>query len=104
MPKNNIFQTNTALIENEVTDVFPNNGKHWPEFHQSKEDVNLDHFVHKNGKVFAGTHLIIDLWGASSLDNLEQMENAMREAVAASKATLLHIFSLCKLYPYVCIC
>lgn len=50
-----------------------------------------DHFILRNGKEFAGTHLILDLWEAGSLDNLQHMEAAMREAVAVSGATLLHI-------------
>ena len=50
-----------------------------------------DHFIVRNGMEYAGSHLILDLWGASQLDNLEIMENAMREAVEVSGATLLHI-------------
>ena len=30
-----------------------------------------DHFVERDGMRFAGTHLIIDLWHASHLDNIE---------------------------------
>ena len=36
-------------------------------------------------------HLIIDLWGAKRLDELELMEDALREAVRVAGATLLHI-------------
>ncbi len=50
-----------------------------------------DHFTTRNGIEFAGTHLILDFWGASGLDELDRMEQAMREAVAVSGATLLHI-------------
>jgi len=50
-----------------------------------------DHFIIRNGKEFAGTHLILDLWGASRLDDLDHMESAMRESIAVSGATLLHI-------------
>jgi S-adenosylmethionine decarboxylase len=39
----------------------------------------------------AGTHLIIDLWEASRLDELDHVERAMREAVEAAGATLLQI-------------
>lgn len=57
--------------------------------------VNLhnqpDHFVQRDGKIFAGTHLVVDFWGASNLDDLEQMETAMVSAVANAGATLLHI-------------
>lgn len=38
-----------------------------------------------------GTHLIIDLRGATGLDELDRIENALRHAVTASGATLLDI-------------
>lgn len=50
-----------------------------------------DHFIQRDGKVFAGSHLILDFWGATKLDQLELMEQALRAAVAAAGATLLHI-------------
>lgn len=50
-----------------------------------------DHFIIRNGKEFAGTHLILDLWEASNLDNLQHMESAMRESIRVAGATLLHI-------------
>lgn len=57
----------------------------------SYSDTSLDHFVKKDGLVFAGTHLIIDLVGASRLDELEHIEETLKEAVEVSGATLLHI-------------
>ncbi|MBL6601052.1 MAG: adenosylmethionine decarboxylase [Alphaproteobacteria bacterium] len=53
--------------------------------------MQADHFVEKDGMVFAGTHLIIDLWGASRLDEIEHIEATLRDAVDAAGATLLHI-------------
>lgn len=65
----------------------------WPTHIQQtcSEQSSLDHFVRRNGIVFAGTHLIFDFWGASQLDNLELMESALRESVEVAGATLLHI-------------
>lgn len=57
----------------------------------SSGDETSDHFIRRNGIEFAGTHLILDLWGARELDNLGLMESAMREAVDTCGATLLHI-------------
>lgn len=57
----------------------------------SQRESPKDHFIIDNGIEFAGTHLIIDLWGAKHLDDMALMEQAMREAVYESKATLLHI-------------
>jgi S-adenosylmethionine decarboxylase len=50
-----------------------------------------DFFIERDGVRYAGTHLIIDLWGAEHLDDIELMERALRDAVDASGATLLHI-------------
>ena len=50
-----------------------------------------DHFIKRDGLEFAGSHLIVDLWGAEHLDNLEVMEDTFRSAVQAAGATLLHI-------------
>ncbi|KAA5606474.1 adenosylmethionine decarboxylase [Roseospira marina] len=54
-------------------------------------DDRLDHFITENGLTFAGRHLILDLWDAKGIDDLERVEHAMREAVRVAGATLLHI-------------
>lgn len=54
-------------------------------------DKRYDHFITRNGIHYAGTHIIIDLHEAQYLDNLEIMEQAMRDCVIEAKATLLHI-------------
>jgi S-adenosylmethionine decarboxylase len=55
------------------------------------DNQNKDHFIQRNGVEFAGTHLLLDLYGASKLDNIKLIEQAMRDIVAACGATLLHI-------------
>ena len=57
----------------------------------SESDHDNDHFITRNGKVFAGEHLIIDLWGATRLDDIAHIETALTTAVEAAGATLLHI-------------
>lgn len=54
-------------------------------------DGGKDHFVVRDGVRFAGTHLILDLWGGRRLDDLALIEKALRRIVKAAKATLLHI-------------
>ena len=54
-------------------------------------DESEYHFIKREGIEFAGTHLILDLWDAKHLDELDTMEKAMRQAVTVSGATLLHI-------------
>ncbi len=55
------------------------------------EDEAKDHFVARDGKLFAGTHLIIDLWGAGRIDDLTHVRETLVEAVRVAGATLLHI-------------
>ena len=50
-----------------------------------------DHFAERDGQVFAGTHVLLDLWGAGHLDDAEYLERALRRAVDVSGATLLHV-------------
>ncbi len=50
-----------------------------------------DYFIERDGARYAGVHLIVDLWGAERLDDLAHVEAALRDAVTAAKATLLHI-------------
>lgn len=50
-----------------------------------------DFFVERDGECFAGTHLIIDLYDASRLDDLAHIEETLRVCVRAAHATLLHI-------------
>ncbi len=57
----------------------------------SLAELPADHFVCEDGTEFAGYHLIIDLWGARRLDDVDHMEGVMRMAVAAAGAELLHI-------------
>ncbi len=50
-----------------------------------------DFFVERGGVRYAGTHLIIDLWGCEGIDDIDRVDVAMRDCVAAAGATLLHI-------------
>ncbi|ONG50636.1 S-adenosylmethionine decarboxylase proenzyme [Pseudoroseomonas deserti] len=49
-----------------------------------------DHFVERDGVRFAGTHLIIDLWGATNLDDPAHIDAVLREAAIETGATILH--------------
>ncbi|ATG35526.1 MULTISPECIES: adenosylmethionine decarboxylase [Phaeobacter] len=50
-----------------------------------------DHFIRRDGKVFAGTHLIIEVMNGSGLDCETRIQNAFRKCVDVCGATLLHI-------------
>lgn len=50
-----------------------------------------DYFIERDGVRYAGTHLLVDLWGATNLDNQALIEEALLECIRVSGATLLHI-------------
>ncbi len=56
----------------------------------ARED-RKDFFVERDGVRFAGTHLIIDLFGARRLDDLKHIERTLKRCVEVAGATLLHI-------------
>jgi len=62
-----------------------------PVGHYTQTDERTDFFIEREGERFAGTHLIVDLVGASKLDDLEHIETTLRRCVEVSGATLLHI-------------
>jgi S-adenosylmethionine decarboxylase len=53
--------------------------------------VQKDHFIERNGIKFAGVHLLVELWDARNLGDLDLTDRALRECVEVSGATLLHI-------------
>ena len=60
----------------------------------SKQQSNShtpDHFKSIDGVEFAGTHLIIDLWGAAHLSDSGYIEATLKACVKACSASLLHI-------------
>lgn len=40
---------------------------------------------------YAGKHYIVDFWGAQYLDDVQQLEQALKEAARVANAVLLHI-------------
>jgi S-adenosylmethionine decarboxylase len=57
----------------------------------ARPQVRDDHFVVRNGVRCAGVHLIVDLYDADRLDDLDHIEDTLRRCVAAAGATLLHL-------------
>ncbi|MDE2007868.1 MAG: adenosylmethionine decarboxylase [Rhodospirillales bacterium] len=53
-------------------------------------DAQKDYFVERDGVKFAGTHLLVDLWGARNLTDPAAIDAALREAAEAAGATILH--------------
>ena len=57
-----------------------------------KDDVQNNNVatVTKVGIVFAGTHLLIDLYGAINLNNPQEIETVLRNCAIRCGATILH--------------
>jgi S-adenosylmethionine decarboxylase len=53
--------------------------------------ANNEFFMERAGVRCAGAHLIIDLYDANRLDDLDLIESTMKKCVEAAGATLLHI-------------
>jgi S-adenosylmethionine decarboxylase len=54
-------------------------------------ETRNDHFVVRNGVRCAGAHLIVDLYDANRLDDIDHIETTLRRCVTAAGATLLHL-------------
>jgi S-adenosylmethionine decarboxylase len=50
-----------------------------------------DHFIRRDGRVYAGTHLIIEVVDGTGLDDEARIQQAFRDCVEECGATLLHI-------------
>jgi len=86
-----IMSTISSIKESlKPTDTSANESE-WPTFTGEPTAEAQDHFIHRNGLEFAGTHLLIDFWGAENLTELDIMETAFRKCVEDCGATLLHI-------------
>ncbi len=55
------------------------------------DDSRDDHFIRRDGEVFAGTHLIIEVVNGHGLDDEARIRQAFRDCVDECGATLLHI-------------
>ena len=55
------------------------------------ESQPKDYFVTRDGLTFAGSHVLADMWGAHHLNDQNVIEAALRAAIDACGATLLHI-------------
>src|SRR5207237_9097585 len=54
-------------------------------------DDRKDYFIERDGVRYAGTHLLIDLFGAKRLDDLKHIKETLKRCVEVAGATLLHI-------------
>ncbi len=72
-------QTSAAMSDDSATlHLFPH-----------EQPAAKDYFVERDGVLYAGTHLLVDLWGARGLDDLAAIDRALRACAEASGATVL---------------
>jgi len=79
-----------ALTQLGMVSDFPSENQTTDIVSAAVEDDRKDYFVERDGMRYAGTHLLVDLWGASRLDDPEHIDAALREAALAAGATILH--------------
>lgn len=48
------------------------------------------YFAHRGGRRYAGSHLLVELWGGRHLNDAAAIEQALTQAALAARATVLH--------------
>ena len=57
----------------------------------ANKNISKDHFIIENNLVFAGTHIIIDLWDCDFINKIVPLKKMIKEAIKLSKAKILHL-------------
>jgi len=74
-----LAQTSAAISDDAVTArLFPR-----------EQPAVKDYYVERDGLRYAGTHLLVDLWGARDLDDPAAIDRTLRACAEASGATVL---------------
>ena len=82
-----------ALVQPGMVSDLPSDTRNNDEYRSAPDFEAMaekDYFIHRNGLRYAGVHLIVDLWGASRLDDPAHIDAVLREGALASGATILH--------------
>jgi S-adenosylmethionine decarboxylase len=57
----------------------------------TNKTITNDHFIIEKGKIYAGKHIIIDLWNVDFDNNISTLKKIIKKSILVSKATLLHM-------------
>ena len=63
-------------------------------FNIKKKDnktITEDHFIVEKNLIYAGQHIILDLWNVQFDNKVSTLEKIIKEAIIVSKAMLLHL-------------
>ncbi len=80
----------TALARLGMVSDFPSEAQTNVSTATDTAEASKDYFVVRDGVKFAGMHLLVDLWGASRLDEPAHIDAALCNAAVAAGATILH--------------
>ena len=58
---------------------------------EKKKKITKDHFIVDHNQIYAGSHLIIDLWNTSFDNRINTLKKIIKKAILIANATMLHI-------------
>ena len=56
-----------------------------------EKEVSEDYFIIEKNIIFAGTHIILDLWNCNFSNNILSLKKIIKQAANLSKANILHM-------------
>lgn len=65
--------------------------EHREDKHPEPSGALPDYFKQSHNITYAGTHLLVDIWEARGLDEMERVKRALEKSVNISRATLIHL-------------
>ena len=57
----------------------------------SRKNISADHFIVEKKQLYAGNHLLLDLWGVDFDNSVRTLKKTLKNAINLAGATLLHI-------------
>ena len=57
----------------------------------SRKHISADHFILEKKQLYAGNHLLLDLWGIRFDNSVRTLKKTLKNAINLAGATLLHI-------------
>ena len=57
----------------------------------SQREISKDYFIIEKNIIFAGTHIILDLWNCSFSNKIASLKKIIKEAANLAKANILHM-------------
>jgi S-adenosylmethionine decarboxylase len=55
------------------------------------KNISADHFIVEKRQIYAGKHLLLDLWGVKFDNSITTLKKVIKNAVKVSGATMLHL-------------